>query len=295
MRHNRKLSRNELRQIGQIIDADRLNAQEWWLDNAPPEYAHLFDALHLSSADEIPQNDTALYHLLREMYPGAFEDQRRRRLRRLWGLGLLFFSVRGYYYSRSRGRIAPNVIRGVLDYVIERSRAAAMRDCLEFREGKMSLLQWQERMVGWVKMTNIAGALLASGGLFRISQSEWDIVDRNIDFQLGKLDEFSTALATGLPRDGTVCRRMFMYVQSGRAVYHDIEATRMNERGFSEYRNVLTAAEHCEGAGSCVEETNKGWVAIGGLVPIGSRKCLTNCMCYYEYRNPITGEIDGRA
>ena len=66
----------------------------------------------------------------------------------------------------------------------------------------------------------------------------------------------------------------------------EIKQRGMMEQGKTECRNVLGPADHCEGANSCIEQTAKGWVPIGGgaMVPIGSRLCLSNCRCRLEYR-----------
>jgi hypothetical protein len=65
----------------------------------------------------------------------------------------------------------------------------------------------------------------------------------------------------------------------------------MRDRGYDEESNLLAPAEHCEGQGSCVEQTTRGWVPVGSLIPIGGRLCVTNCKCQIRYRNSETGEI----
>lgn len=284
-----RLNRSDLRQIGRVTDADNIAAQEWWHSNAPPEYRRIFEALRLSAPEEIPRTDEEFYQWLREQYPA--DGGKRSRLRALWAAGLLFFTIGSYYYTRARTVVSPAILRGALDRSIESSRGTLQADCLALRNGEISLLQWQTRMVAWIKATQIAGAILAAGGFSRITSADWDIVNRNIDEQLNYLSRMSRQIAAGLPLDGNICRRMYMYLQSGRRTYHDIEATRFGDRGYTQYRNVLTPAEHCVG---CLVETGRGWVPLGDLVPIGARDCMTNCKCYYAYRNPTTGEVDAR-
>jgi hypothetical protein len=47
--------------------------------------------------------------------------------------------------------------------------------------------------------------------------------------------------------------------------------------------NVLHPADHCEGVGSCIEQTARGKVPIGSLIPVGDRRCLRRCHCTIEY------------
>ncbi len=285
------LSRSELRELGRVTEGDRLNTREWWRGAAFPAYRYIYDAITLSSTDEIPLTDEEFYQWLREEYPGADYGRKRSRLRRLWAAGLLLFFIGGYYWTHRKARVAPVVIRGALDKAYGKTTTSVMADCMLLRTGQMSLSQWEMHMTSWIKMSHIGGAILAAGGLSRISDAGWDVVNKNISFQLDKLHKFAGDIARGLPLDGNVCRRMKMYFESGRMTYHDIEARYMADKGYLEYANVLTANESCS---SCIEESNKGFVPYGALKPIGARDCLSNCKCYFVYRNPTIGEIDDR-
>lgn len=285
------LSRNDLRTLGRIVQENRLSALEWLEDYSPRQYRFLYDAVPLSTVEEIPQDEEELGRWLLEQYPGSNNGKRRSRLRHLFAAGVLFFFVGGAYYMRSRTRVPPNEIRGALDYTMRQSDSTLLEDCAALRNGVISLGQWEIRVTNWIKLSHVAGAILAVGGMARISEADWDIVNRNINTQLDYLHKLATDIANGLPLDGNICRRMGMYLQSGRKTYHDIESVRMADRGFTEYANVLTPAEHCEG---CLAETARGWVPLGELIPIGERDCMSNDKCYYAYRNPTTGEVDDR-
>ena len=293
MAQTRRLSRSELRELGSIIESDNLAAQEWWYDNAPSEYLYIFEAVQFSTLDEIPNTNDEFRQWMLENYPGELSSKRAR-LWRLWVVGGIFFFVGGYYYSKSRQRTSPISLRGAYDRTVEASRNSVLEDCRAFREGRISLAQWQTRVVSWVKAVNIAGAAIGAGGFQSMTGADWDTVAKNIEEQLDYLNAFAREIEAGLPLDGNVCRRMFMYLQSGRSTLHEIESGHMAQRGFTHYANRLTAAEHCEGDGSCVEETAKGWVPIGQLIPIGARLCLTGCKCYFAYLNMNTGELDER-
>jgi hypothetical protein len=81
-------------------------------------------------------------------------------------------------------------------------------------------------------------------------------------------------------RDGTLVRRTMMYANAAWGALQ--EATRLQAagEGYTHEENILGDAEHC---GGCVEETAKGRVPIGTLIPIGQRDCLANCRCHFAY------------
>jgi hypothetical protein len=56
------------------------------------------------------------------------------------------------------------------------------------------------------------------------------------------------------------------------------------EVGYRFERNILAASEHCQG---CLDETAKGWVALGRLVPVGQRLCLTRCYCRLQFAREL--------
>jgi len=96
------------------------------------------------------------------------------------------------------------------------------------------------------------------------------------------LANFAAQIESGQQRlDGTFLRRVTLYTQAPRGTYHDYETRGKQEQGYTECRNELGAADHCE---QCVGETARGWVPIGALVPIGQRLCLSNCRCSVIYR-----------
>lgn len=288
----RRLTRTDLRRLSTSDTASRLNAQEWWLDNAPAGMAHLYDALYISSPDKFPTSDLEFDEFLLLEYPGTNNSAWRTRMRILWATGAIYFFFRGRFYTKTRTPVSPMSVRGALDRAIAYSRTSMMADCAALRDGSISLSVWEERMVSWIKSSIIAGAVISAGGIANMSDSRWAIVDRNIEAQMGYLHEFAGNIASGAqPMNGNICRIMFMYLQSGRGTYHDIEAARFSDAGFDEYASVRTSNESCAG---CIEEEQRGFVPLGDLVPIGSRDCLTHCLCYYIYRKSTTGEIDDR-
>ena len=103
--------------------------------------------------------------------------------------------------------------------------------------------------------------------------------------QYAFLDGFIADLDAGRPVDGNVSRQATMYVEAARNTYHRAERDSQRQAGMTEERNILDReARHCEGPGSCPEQSALGWQPIGSLIPIGQRICLTSDRCRMEYR-----------
>ena len=93
--------------------------------------------------------------------------------------------------------------------------------------------------------------------------------------------------------DGTLASRAVLYAEAARSVSYEATLSReMATRGFTEERNILDReAAHCVGPGSCPEQTARGWVPAGALIPLGERLCKRSDKCRILRRNPLTGEI----
>lgn len=77
------------------------------------------------------------------------------------------------------------------------------------------------------------------------------------------------------------------YARAIRITYSRIAHTVAEVSGKTECRNRLTPADHCSTSGEvigCPELSRKGWMPLGDMVPIGSRRCKWGCKCWIEYR-----------
>lgn len=284
-----------LRELSKMSAQDRQNATLWWRKYAPQYLESLISAGVFDTAQQIPVTQEEFEQWLVDYYgaPSTQEERaRKKRLRRLWAIGAIFFFAGGYYYSRYAQRVSWLQIRLSLDTVLDKAARTIEQDCAALRDNRIGLDEWNARMTDWIKGSQTAAVLAAVGGVDRMSPDMWQKLENAIYFQLEHLRNFSRQIAQGLPLDGSICRRMKMYIQAARATYHNIEAGLMAERGYGLYRSVRTADESCT---QCIEEEARGFVPIGDLVPIGSRECLTYCKCYYIYMNTETGMVDERS
>ena len=177
-----------------------------------------------------------------------------------------------------------------LNRALDRARRDISVLAARLRSGTISLAEWQIEMARIIRDSQLAGAMAANDGV--LDPAAQRRVEERIEFHLGKLVVFAAAIATGMKLDGRLGRIMRLYLYGARASYFDVEGILRVAGGFTEYINVLGAGEdHCTGGGSCPEVTDQGFQPVGTLTPIGSRNCLTHCLCTWVYRNPVTGEL----
>lgn len=191
------------------------------------------------------------------------------------------------YTDANTGRfVSAARVRQVLDSTLDRAERSIKKATEALRAGRVDLATWQTLMAKEVKSVHLASAALAKGGWAQMTPSTYGAVGARVRGEYAYLRAFAAEVASGAQRlDGTLARRAGLYVQAGRGTYHRVERAEQLRRGRTFERNVLHARDNCIG---CLEQTARGWVAIGALVPIGSRDCLTRCRCSVEYR---TGEI----
>lgn len=173
-------------------------------------------------------------------------------------------------------------IRRALDAVID-SEATRMRALTQsLLDGGLSLSAWESSMLSSIKSLHLVGLSTASGGWYSLDSSDFGWVGRRIRDQYEYLRGFAADLASGKqPLNGTALARAEMYASAARSTHRAAIERAAKERGLEQERNQLGSADHC---GGCLGETARGWVAIGSLVPCGSRTCRSRCHCSIVYR-----------
>lgn len=288
-RQNRTVTLNwdsEARRLLSLIapqDADL--ARIWWQQYAPGVYQALLDSKIIEDIGDV-NDEEELARLLNDVL--LDNDSQRR----WYAAGLLLFFIGGHYWRTNGRRVAWSLIRGSLDRTILNSGASVQGLCDQLRSGAVSLENWQSQMAGLIRVTHLASAMAAAGGSGGMTPDLMQLTQQRIESQLEFLQNFASRIAGGMPLDGNICRVMLMYINAGRGTFHAVEAELLGAQGFIEYRNVLGATEdHCTGSGSCLEVSGQGWQPVGSLPEIGNRKCMSNCLCSWQYRNPFTGEV----
>ena len=198
------------------------------------------------------------------------------------------FTWDGHWYRDARGRF---VSRASVE-AAQRRMARALEErmvalSLALQDGTLSLGGWQTGMLRLIKEGHVATYAAARGGWGNLSQADFGRMGPHVRAQYEYLRRFAEQIASGQqPLNGRLIARTRLYARSTWTTF-EIERLRVNlVNDFSEVRNILGIAEHCPG---CVEATSLGWVKVEDMPPIGTRDCLANCHCHYEYRNAETG------
>lgn len=193
-------------------------------------------------------------------------------------------------YRGANGRIITSAaVRAELDIAIDRSQLDTRQLSLSLQQGKIDLAEWQLAMRRTIKNAHITAAVSQRGGWDQMTQSDWGRVGQRIRAQYQYLDNFAQQIADGLPLDGRFLFRAQMYDEAAIETYGLFERAAMGAAGYDEEQNVLEdGANHCPG---CLDETAKGRVKIGQLVPVGRRTCLSRCRCRIIYFNSVTGDV----
>lgn len=186
-------------------------------------------------------------------------------------------------YRRANGRFVTRAeIRAAIDQALQAETRRARSLTAQLRDGTITLEQWRLDMRQLIKTVHLFDAAAAKGGWAQLTQADYGRVGQIVRSEYHYLEQRALAIASGkTPLDGRLQMYAQMYAQAGRQTYHAVERTVMLDAGFTQERNVLHPAEHCQG---CLRETARGWVPIGALVPITQRDCLRNDQCSLEYR-----------
>lgn len=196
----------------------------------------------------------------------------------------------GRYIDTRTGRfVSRQAVRDDLDAVLDGLTAKMDLVSQALVQGAIDLDEWQLQMMDLVKRAHLVSAAAQQGGWAQMTQADFGRVGQIVRREYDYLRRFAEQIASGeQPLDGNIGRRARMYGQQGRNTYYAFTRVEMRKRGYDQERNVLNPADHCEG---CLEETAKGWQAIGQMVQIGQRTCKSNDKCSVEYRNSDTGEV----
>jgi hypothetical protein len=180
----------------------------------------------------------------------------------------------------------PADVRRARDATLDRTVTRAQVLASGLRAGLVTGDEWFVAMAQTILDVHLYAAALALGGWRELTPDAITRVTAIVRRQLGYLNRFGQQVAEGLVLDGRFLSRAGLYIDAGRGTYWSVVGEVMAGEGKRFERNVLHPAEHCQG---CLDESARGWVAIGALVPIGDRDCLGRCRCTIEYAADLPG------
>jgi bacterioferritin-associated ferredoxin len=184
-------------------------------------------------------------------------------------------------YRDARGKFVKSAdVRKALSDVVNANKRQIRALARQLNNGTLSVQQWQASMETAVRDLHLGATAAGKGGFGQMTQRDYGLVGRRLQFHYEKLDGFARDVEAGRISAGRVVARAELYARAGVGVYEN--SRREAARGvMTEERRVLGAAEHC---GVCVEEAAKGWQPIGTLKRLGDSPCLANCRCSYRFR-----------
>jgi hypothetical protein len=190
------------------------------------------------------------------------------------------------YQDRQTGRfVSERFIRSTVDSIIA-TESAKMRTIGEqFQSGAINFAEWQLQSAALLKTLHSSMGAAANGGINNMSNADLGFLGTRIKKQYEYLRKLTNDIRSGKqPLDAKFLNRCASYPEAARNTYERMRERAAKKSDLTEQKSVLSGGESCKGANSCIGEAAKGWVRIGGLVPIGQRKCLTRCKCRMLYR-----------
>lgn len=191
-------------------------------------------------------------------------------------------------YRAANGRYVTHAqVRAWLDAALDSAGARMAALSAQLQAGMIDLITWQVRMAREIKNVQLYSAAAAKGGWAQLSAADLGRVGQSVRTQLEYLNRFAREIRTKAQPLSGIMGRTKLYAQAGRQMHHRTERIEMEVRGYDQERNVRYAGDSCAG---CVEQTARGWVKIGALVPVGQRTCRGNDRCRIQYLRSTTGE-----
>lgn len=196
--------------------------------------------------------------------------------------------ARGVYLDARGAPVPAQAIRASLEALVQDSADRLGVLAERFSGGQLGVLDWRIAARAELRTAYGTAASLAQGGLAQMDASARGFLGSQLRTAYGHLDGFALDLLGAGLSPAEIAARLEMYAGGAHATYEAVRARGAPGRGETHERNVLGAADHCDG---CLSETARGWVARGELRPIGSRQCLSRCRCWVDRRAAVAVEV----
>lgn len=200
-------------------------------------------------------------------------------------MALTFNDAAGRFVNERGQFVSDAAVRSVIDDIADGASARMADASRRMLDGSLSLAEWQAEMMRTIKLSQVASATIAHGGAARMGPAEYGAAGRAIRDQYDYLRAFAAQVASGeQPLNGSLISRARQYGQASRVAFERVHGQGQQQRGYQSERNVLGAAEHCA---QCREQTARGTVPVGTLIPVGQRTCRANCRCRIVYSHDV--------
>jgi predicted ABC-type ATPase len=195
-----------------------------------------------------------------------------------------------YRRASDRRFVDDAVVRNALEQSIRAEQVRALGLAQSIAQNGITPLQFQRDMQSVIANTQWFAAAAGAGGWQQMTTADAQFVEDQIEEQNSWLKALVKDLRAGLPRDGRFLNRTMSYARAARTTYYVMDMTTKLSSGKTRFRNRLHPADHCEGEGSCLEQTAFGWMEPGDPrhIPPGSRLCRGGCLCDMEWDDGTT-------
>lgn len=197
----------------------------------------------------------------------------------------------GRFRDLTSGRfVAEREVRDAVDRTADLASRRMGEAAARFRAGQITADAWLSEYLALIKSSQIAAALAAHGGRQNMTPQAYGYLGYQIKVQYRYARQMVADVLDGRQRlNGRLDARARLYGQAARTTYTDVRRRESAAAGMAWERNVLGVSEHCR---QCVEQTERGWVPIGSLLPPGRRTCRSNCRCSLAYARtrPVESE-----
>ena len=157
-------------------------------------------------------------------------------------------------------------------------------------DGDASVPEWEELIA---EITISAALLFLVFGLGdRTSDPTTESLLRaELERQFRFLQNFAQSVRNGEMTAQGIASRAKLYVHDAQLMYSRAQEILHPVELFPFYSNVLGPCQHCR---TCPQETAKGIVPRGTLIPIGQRDCLWRCCCQLAFHKSQDERLDER-
>jgi len=198
--------------------------------------------------------------------------------------GFEFLKRQGIYRERFSGQVfsEADLLRISESFMIDQIEMNIQNLTEAFIVGKISLPQWQERMVYEIKSGYIVLGQLGRGGKKLMTFSDYGRIGARLRQEYRFLERFAQEIKSGTLTANQILARAKLYARGPQVAYWENRLSAMADAGYTLERRVLHPAEHCP---DCIQYASRGWQTLGSLPAPGmGSRCLHNCKCTKEFR-----------
>ena len=196
------------------------------------------------------------------------------------------------YYQETNGarrRINSGSIKLDVNRFVSGVQAEARAQTADLINGRITGQQWYDESARRAKLSYRAALDVARGSNEPMTDEEkrhW--IELAILLLLLLNNTADDILAGKIPADGRLIAQVGSIIASENGSFENWHAWEAGLQGYEEARRILGPNEnHCHNdrdKPGCIELSEKGWIPIGQLVPIGLATCRRNCKCRLDFR-----------